>query len=117
MAQVLSSLAERLLARIDDARTVLLRHVDAGEAMHRVFDSLQELLVAGVAGLTDAQLVAPPSLDEWSISEVLDHIAEHDSEFAEFDQLGIEHYVEHGLEHALQLWRLRLGMKPPEGNV
>jgi hypothetical protein len=41
---------------------------------------------------------------------VAEHVAEHDRKYMELERHGVGHYVEHGLEHALQLWRLRSGL-------
>lgn len=98
---------ERLLAGVRTAHAALIGHTGAGEADRRGLAALYEALAAGVVGLTDEQVRRSPSADEWSMAEVLEHVAEHDRKFAEFRRLGVGHYVEHGLEHALQLWRLR----------
>ena len=44
------------------------------------------------------------------MAEVAEHVAEHDRKYMELDRHGLGHYVEHGLEHALQLWRLRASL-------
>jgi hypothetical protein len=72
-------------------------------------------LAAGLRDLEEDHLVAAPSVEEWSIAEVLDHVAEHDRTYDEYRRLGIDHYVEHGLEHAAQIWRLRAGRPRREG--
>lgn len=104
-----------LLARVQQTHRNLSEHtaIDARTAAGRGLAALYETLAAGVDGLSDEQLLATPSADQWSIAEVLEHLIEHDSKYDEFRRLGVEHYVEHGLEHALQLWRLRLELAAP----
>lgn len=99
--------AERLLARVHEAHAALMLRTGADDVTRRGLRALYDALAAGLVELTDAQVLAQPSLNEWSMAEVLDHVAEHDGNYAELARLGIHHYVEHGLEHALQLWRLR----------
>ena len=44
------------------------------------------------------------------MAEVVEHVAEHDRQYVELLGQGLRHYIEHGLEHAIQLWHMR-----PEG--
>lgn len=101
-------LAARLLAAVREAQEELIAHARAGRAVRQGLDGVYQALTAAVIGLHESRLLATPSADEWSMAEVLEHVAEHDAAYAEFRRLGAEHYVEHGLEHALQLWRLRI---------
>lgn len=51
------------------------------------------------------------------MAEVVEHVAEHDRAYLELERLGAEHYVEHGLEHALQLWKLRAAQHEAAGGA
>jgi hypothetical protein len=97
----------RLLAEVRESHETLIEYTGAGEVARLGLHALYEALSAGLADMSEEQLLATPSPDEWSMAEVLDHVAEHDRKYEEFHRLGLEHYIEHGLEHALQLWRLR----------
>lgn len=105
-------LAERLLAGVRGSHAALIAHTGADAAAQQGLRALHDVLAAGLAGLSEAQILHAPSADEWSMAEVLDHVAEHDRKYDEFHRLGLDHYIEHGLEHALQLWRLRLQPGP-----
>ena len=100
-------LADQLLSEIRDAHTELVRHAGAADGARRALDAIRDVLAFGVDGLDEAAVLATPTPEEWSIAEVLEHVAEHDRKYDEFRRLGLDHYIEHGLEHALQLWRLR----------
>ncbi len=102
-----SLIAGRLLAEVRASHNALITYTTAGDAARGGLNALYDALAAGLAGLSDTQVIAAPSLDEWSMAEVLEHVAEHDRKYAEFEHQGLDHYVEHGLEHALQLWRMR----------
>jgi hypothetical protein len=112
MAEDHCPLAARLLTQVQEAHEALLARMDAGEAERRVLRGLFEVLAYGLAGLSEEHLLARPAPDEWSMAEVLEHIVEHDHRFAELERLGFGHYVEHNLEHGLQLWRLRPTVVP-----
>lgn len=112
MAIEYCAMAERLLASIRASHAELLTHTTAGEAERQALTALYQAFAAGVLGLSEEQLLATPAPDEWSMAEVLEHVAEHDRKFDEYHRLGLGHYVEHGLEHALQLWRLRPSVLP-----
>ena len=101
------SLAERLLRDVQQSHAALIAHTDAVEAARQGLHAVAQALAAGLAGLSEEQVLATPSPEEWSMAEVMEHVAEHDRKYVEFERLGIDHYVEHGLEHAVQLWRLR----------
>ncbi len=107
MATEYCVLAERLLAGIRSSHEALLAHTSASAAERQALTGLYQAFAAGVVGLSEEELLATPAPEEWSMAEVLEHVAEHDRKFDEYHRLGLGHYVEHGLEHALQLWRLR----------
>ena len=107
MAADHGSLAERLLRDVRQSHAALVAHTDAGEAARQGLHAVAQALAAGLSGLSEEQILATPSAEEWSMAEVMEHVAEHDRKYVEFERLGIDHYVEHGLEHAVQLWRLR----------
>jgi hypothetical protein len=100
-------MAERLLAAVRASHLALIAHTNAGIAVSSGLSAIYDAMAAGLDGLGEQAMLAAPSPGEWSMAEVLDHVAEHDRKYDEYRRLGIEHYVEHGLEHALQLWRLR----------
>src|SRR5439155_720919 len=103
-----SPVARRILTDVQAAHDALIVYTKAPETVCAAIRGIYSALAAGLDGLSDDQIVAAPSPDEWSMAEVLDHVAEHDRKYDEYRRLGLEHYVEHSLEHALQLWRLRL---------
>ncbi len=107
MVGVHGSLAERLLIEVRAAHEALIAHAQAAEPVRRGLSAVYEALAAGLSGMTEQQILATPTPDEWSMAEVVEHVAEHDRAYVEFERLGVDHYVEHGIEHALQLWRLR----------
>lgn len=100
-------MAQRLLAAVRASHESLIAYAGAGEAARAGLRAVHDAMSAGLAGMREDQLLAAPAPGEWSMAEVLDHVAEHDRKYDEFRRLGIDHYIEHGLEHALQLWRLR----------
>lgn len=103
--------AARLLADVEQSHQALIEWSKAGEPERHGFRGIYEALQAGMADLTEDQLIEAPSAEEWSIAEVMEHVAEHDRKYMELERHGTSHYVEHGLEHALQLWRIRSGLK------
>jgi hypothetical protein len=103
----LSPRGQRLLADIEQAHVALIEWSKAGDAVRHGFRSVYEAFNAGMAEVTEDQLIEAPSAEEWSMAEVAEHVAEHDRKYMELEHHGIDHYVEHGLEHALQLWQLR----------
>lgn len=105
-------MAERLLAGIRASHEALLAHTAASAAERQALAGLYQAFAAGVMGLSEEDLFTAPAPEEWSMAEVLEHVAEHDRKFDEYHRLGLGHYVEHGLEHALQLWRLRPSAPP-----
>ena len=103
----LSPRAERLLKDIEQSHLALIDWSKADDTARHGFRSIYEAFVAGMAELNEDQLIQAPTAEEWSMAEVAEHVAEHDRKYIELDRHGVGHYVEHGLEHALQLWRLR----------
>ncbi len=103
----LSPRGQRLLGDIEQAHVALIEWSKADDTVRHGFRAVYEAFNAGLADVTEEQLIEAPSAEEWSMAEVAEHIAEHDRKYMELERHGIGHYVEHGLEHALQLWRLR----------
>jgi hypothetical protein len=108
----LSPRASRLLADIEASHRALIDWAHADDTIRHAFRAVYEALAAGMAQLSEEQVVEAPNAEEWSMAEVAEHVAEHDRKYMELEQHGLSHYVEHGLEHALQLWRLRTGFEP-----
>jgi hypothetical protein len=107
----LSPEAKRLLDDVRLAHERLLEHFQAVDAQRRAFRAVYEALESALGDLDDELLVR--SVDgEWSPAEVLVHLAEHDHGVEEADRRGIEHMIEHGLEHARGLWLLRSPERP-----
>jgi hypothetical protein len=100
-------MARAKLEAVRAAQEALVAHTDADESVRLGLRAVVDALSAGLGDMTEEQMLATPSPEEWSMAEVVDHVAEHDGKYDEFRRLGVDHYVEHGLEHALQLWRLR----------
>jgi len=103
----LSARAALLLDEVEAAQRALLARGVAGRPASDGLAAVRLAVGAALLDLNDEQLIASPSPAEWSMAEVVEHLAEHDRAYVELERLGIEHYVEHGLEHALQLWKLR----------
>jgi hypothetical protein len=100
-------LTERLLLELEQAQAALIQQ--PGAAGRGVSAGLRavHLAVSGAVSATDESgLLWSPAPVEWCIAEVLEHMVEHDRAYAELEQHGGTHYVEHGLEHALQVWSL-----------
>lgn len=106
--------ADRLLAQIEQAHAALIAEAGAEEAIRRALAAIRAALAAGMDGIDEERLSRKPDEDEWSMAEVVEHIAEHDRKYGELAHHGAIHYVEHGLEHALQLWWLRSQTAPPD---
>ena len=106
----LSPRAARLLADIEASHKALIEWCNADDTARHGFRAIYEAFQAGMSELSEDQLILAPAAEEWSMAEVAEHIAEHDRKYMELDRHGIAHYVEHGLEHALQLWRLRTAL-------
>jgi len=108
----LSPEAQRLLDDVRSAHERLITHFNGGEAHRRAFRAVYQALESALAEMDDGQLVAPVN-GGWSPGEVLVHVAEHDQKIEEASRRGIEHMIEHGLEHARSLWLARV---PPGDN-
>lgn len=106
---LLTPMAARLLADLEGAHKALIDRAAADQPLRHGFRAVYEAVSAALGEVGDDQLVAAPAADAWSMAEVVEHVAEHDRKYLELERLGLAHYVEHGLEHALQLWRLRAG--------
>ena len=103
----LSPRAARILSDIEQSHRALITWANADDSVRHGFRAVYEAFSAGMAELTEDELIAAPAAEEWSIAEVAEHVAEHDRKYMELERHGVSHYVEHGLEHALHLWRLR----------
>ncbi len=106
----LSARALRLLEAIERAHDELAAYANADAAARSGLRAVYLALAAGLEDIDDEWLLAQPAPEEWSMAEVAEHVAVHDHSYRELPQHGISHYVEHGLEHAQQLWRLRNGV-------
>lgn len=102
----LSPEAERLLADVEQAHQRLIRDFGAPEEVRRGLLSVRDALAAAVSGVSERDLLTSRG-DEWSMAQVLVHVARHDHQYEEARRRGLLHFVEHGLEHARQLWLLR----------
>ena len=103
----LSPEAQRLLDDVRHAHEQLLTHFRADESHRRAFRAVYEALESAVGDVDDALLQAPGEGGGWSPARVLLHLAEHDQQIEEASRRGIEHMIEHGLEHARSLWLAR----------
>jgi hypothetical protein len=102
----LSPEAKRLLDDVRSAHEQLIAQVHASEAHRRAFRAVYEALESALGDVDDACLVESVG-GEWSPAEVLVHVAEHDQGLEEASRRGVEHMIEHGLEHARGLWLAR----------
>lgn len=103
--------AQRLLEDVRRAHMQLIDHFRADESHRRAFRAIYEALESAVGDLDDARLNANHG-DEWSPARVLVHLAEHDHQIEEASKRGVEHMIEHGLEHARALWLARMPAMP-----
>jgi hypothetical protein len=99
--------AQRLLEDVRTAHEQLLRHFGAGEPQRRAFRAVYEALESALGDMDEAHLQAPIEPGGWSPARLLVHLAEHDHQVEEATRRGIEHMIEHGLEHARSLWLAR----------
>jgi hypothetical protein len=106
--------AARLLHDIENAHLQLLEHFHAGEAHRRGFRAVYEALESAIGDIDDEQLEAAASDGGWSRARILLHITEHDQGIEEASRRGIEHMIEHGMEHARSLWQMRM---PPASDA
>jgi hypothetical protein len=108
----LSPESQRLLDDVRHAHEQLITHCGAGEAHRRAFRAIYEALVSALGDVDDAHLNA--AIDGgWSPARILVHLAEHDQGIEEAKRRGIEHMIEHGLEHARSLWLARMPVAAP----
>ena len=98
--------AQRLLEDMRRAHEQLMAHFGADEAHRRAFRAVYEALESAVGDVDEAHLQAPID-GGWSPARILVHLAEHDQGIEEASRRGIEHMIEHGLEHARSLWQAR----------
>jgi hypothetical protein len=103
----LAPMAARLLVDLESAHRALIEQAGAGEPQRHGFRAIYEAVSAALADMHEDELTRSPSPEEWSMAEVVEHVAEHDRKYVELRGQGLDHYVEHGLEHAMQLWRVR----------
>ena len=108
-----SDIAARLIARLDAAHAAFAGRPDVEATVLRGLAAVREAVVAAVTGIDEGSILRAPAPDEWCMAEIVEHIADHDASADEVESLGLDHYVEHGLEHALQLWRLRQSVRAP----
>src|SRR6266571_6089074 len=101
--------ALRLLEDLDSSHEALIDRTGASEPERNGFRAVYDAIAAALVGVSEADLARSPSPEEWSMAEVVEHVAEHDHQYVELVGQGLRHYLEHGLEHAMQLWRLRPG--------
>ncbi len=108
----LSPEAQRLLEDVRSAHEQLIQHFKADEAHRRAFRAIYEALESALGDVEDARL--PQPIDGgWSLAQILVHLAEHDHGIEEATRRGIEHMIEHGLEHARSLWIARMPAASP----
>jgi hypothetical protein len=104
----LSPEVQRLLEDVRRSHEALLARYGKGEAHRRGFRAVYEALESALGDVDDAHLTSALAGGEWSPAEVLVHLAAHDRKIEEADREGIEHMIEHGLEHARALWLARM---------
>lgn len=102
----LSPEAHRLLEDIRHAHDQLIAHFGAGEPERRGLRAVYEALEAALSDMDEQQLDTPID-GGWSAARVLVHLAEHDQGIEEAARRGVIHMIEHGLEHARNLWLAR----------
>ncbi len=108
----LSPEAKRLLDDVRGAHEQIIAHFNADEAHRRAFRAIYEALESALGDVDDAHLNAPID-DGWSPARILVHLAEHDQGIEEASRRGVEHMIEHGLEHARSLWLARMPVASP----
>jgi len=100
--------AGRLLHDIEHAHRQLLQHFNGRESHRRGFRAVYEALESAVGDMDEAHLEAPADGGGWSPARILLHLATHDQQIEEASRRGLEHMIEHGMEHASSLWRARM---------
>jgi len=108
----LSPEAKRLLDDVRGAHEQLMSHFGADETHRRAFRAIYEALESALGDVDDMHLNAPID-DGWSPARILVHLAEHDQGIEEASRRGVEHMIEHGLEHARSLWLARMPVASP----
>jgi hypothetical protein len=103
----LSPRAARLLKDLEESHRRLIAEAKADDVMRHALRAVYDAFAAALAGLDEDGLIAAGPEGEWSMAQAIEHVAEHDRKFHELRELGLRHYVEHGLEHAHQVWGLR----------
>lgn len=98
--------AKRLLDDVRRAHEELIAHFRVDDAHRRAFRAVYEALESALGDLDDDQLLRSVN-GEWSPAEVMVHLTEHDQQLEEAARRGVEHMIEHGLDHARGLWLLR----------
>lgn len=109
--------ARRRLEEIREAHEALLAHIATGDAHRHAFRAVYEALESAIADVEDAELEAPAADGGWSPMRILVHLSEHDRQIEEARELGIEHMIEHGLEHARSLWLTRATRRTDAGRA
>jgi hypothetical protein len=108
----LSPESQRLLGDVRNAHEQLIAHVGAGEPHRRAFRAIYEALESALGDVDDEHLNA--AIDGgWSPARILVHLAEHDQGMEEAKRRGVEHMIEHGMEHARSLWLARMPVAAP----
>ncbi len=108
----LSPEAQRLLEDVRGAHEQLIQHFKADDAHRRAFRAIYEARESALGDVEDARLLQPID-GGWSRAQILVHLAEHDHGIEEATRRGIEHMIEHGLEHARSLWIARMPVASP----
>jgi hypothetical protein len=104
----LSPESERLLRDVQHAHQQLIAHFHADEAHRRGFRAVYEALESSVGDIDAERLERPAPDGGWSPARILHHLATHDQQIEEASRRGLEHMIEHGLEHARSLWSARM---------
>src|SRR5262245_21147074 len=73
----LSPRAARLLADVEQSHLALIEWTKADESARHGFRAVYEAFSAGMADMTEDELIAAPAAEEWSMAEVAEHVAEH----------------------------------------
>jgi hypothetical protein len=100
--------AARLLHDVEHAHRQLIEHFAADEAHKRGFRAVYEALESAIGDMDEDHIEAAAPDGGWSPARILLHIATHDQQIEEATRRGLEHMIEHGLEHARSLWNARM---------
>src|SRR4029078_119418 len=104
--------SQRLLVDVRHAHEQLIHHFQPDEAHVRAFRAIYEALESALGDVDEAPLNAPID-GGWSPARILVHRAEHDQGIEEATRRGVEHMIEHGMEHARSLWLARMPVAAP----